>query len=74
MDRRIKKFLLYLRDRPETKIVVVGHSATFARMFEHHLQWHERDGAFRLQNAEVRSVVLAFDSRARTDGLVPSRK
>lgn len=61
MDLRIKKFLLYLRDRPESKIVVIGHSATLARMFEHHLPWHARDGAFRLQNAEVRSVVLSFD-------------
>lgn len=41
-------------------MVVVGHSALFARMFEAHLGWDEGDGSFRLQNAEMRSVTLHF--------------
>ena len=60
MDARIRAYLSFIRDRPERSIAVVGHSATFARMFEKHLQWAEDNGPFRLNNTQIRSMVITF--------------
>ena len=37
-----------------------GHSATLGRMFEAHFKWDTREGDFRLRNAEMRSLRVAF--------------
>ena len=61
VDARIHAYLSHIRDRSEGRIIVVGHSATFARMFEKHLLWdQDKFGPFRLKNAQVRSLGLNF--------------
>ena len=61
VDARIHAYLSHIRDRSEGRIIVVGHSATFARMFERHLFWdQDKYGPFRLKNAQVRSLILNF--------------
>jgi hypothetical protein len=42
------------------RAAVVGHSATFGRMFEAHFRWDTNAGDYRLRNAEMRSLLVSF--------------
>jgi len=60
MDARARELLAFVRERPETRILLVGHSAFFSRLFEKHLGWDVEDGPYRLQNAELRSIEVVY--------------
>lgn len=62
IDVRIQQVLSYIGERSEERIALVGHSAWFQRMFKAHLAWDATKGNSWVENAELRSVVVAFDA------------
>ncbi len=58
--KRAKEFLNWLKNREESEIIVVTHSA-FLGVFYSHLIGATNDDAKRFQNCEVRTCVIHFD-------------
>mmetsp|Transcript_818 Transcript_818/g.1498 ORF Transcript_818/g.1498 Transcript_818/m.1498 type:complete len:90 (-) Transcript_818:51-320(-) len=61
IDARIHKVLSYIGERSEREVVLVGHSSWFDRMFQAHLSWDARKGDSWVQNAELRTIVIAYE-------------
>lgn len=60
MDERARELVAFLETREEESILIVGHSAFFARVFEKHLGWDASEGPYRMANAALRSIEVVY--------------
>lgn len=58
---RCRKFMIDLASRPETELIVVGHSGYFDHLFETVVLAENDKTVVRFNNCELRSFVIDFD-------------